>query len=142
MNDLKKGHTFRHARMLNDDRRTPMECTVTAVRGGNVYYRPTAWGPGRATDYCAVTDFWRVVAHGAPEPQERPAAPPVATPEPSRFSLAWAQARGFVPARAPVPRDDLESALRHLLRDLGEARETGGRAAAYEVLARLDAERK
>jgi hypothetical protein len=41
------GTRFRHARLLDADYSTPLECVVTAVRQGDVYYRPVEGGsPG------------------------------------------------------------------------------------------------
>jgi hypothetical protein len=44
---VRRGTRFRHARLLDADYSTPLECVVTAVRQGDVYYRPVEGGsPG------------------------------------------------------------------------------------------------
>ena len=35
-----KGTIFQHQRFLDPNTNEPLQCKVTAVRGGNVYFRP------------------------------------------------------------------------------------------------------
>jgi hypothetical protein len=57
------GLRFRHARLLAADYSTPLECVVTAVRQGDVYYRPVEGGsPG--TFPLADWDRWTLPFSG------------------------------------------------------------------------------
>ncbi len=60
---VRRGLRFRHARLLAADYSTPLGCVVTAVRQGNVYYRPVEGGsPG--TFSLADWDRWTLPFSG------------------------------------------------------------------------------
>lgn len=57
---LARGTVFEHKKWLNEDRRTPLLCEVTAVRQGVVFWR-AAGSNGKSRMYFVIEDAERYV---------------------------------------------------------------------------------